>query len=223
MKDTCYSKLSEDWEAVAAPVHGMAEMRLGAGVKTLAEQLQMALGEGCDVDAGFFEDMWTRGFEESIRGYQKRRTEARPIPDCTFASLNNLGRWSWINAALWAEPIAERFNAVSVREEDVVYRKHTGQGDRTFATAYAVMESERACEDGLESLYPATTQEARQLLDLTDQITGAGLKSAYRRLVKKWHPDHFEGAPERERSAAKERLAAVNHAYRLLQTAVAGL
>lgn len=59
--------------------------------------------------------------------------------------------------------------------------------------------------------------EALSALELSGDATPAEIKTAYRDLVKIWHPDRF-GTDERLRKRAEERLQGINEAYRALES-----
>ena len=54
------------------------------------------------------------------------------------------------------------------------------------------------------------------LLGVDKNATDADIKSAYRNLAKKYHPDKFSTAPESEKKAAEEKFKDINHAYSVL-------
>ena len=50
--------------------------------------------------------------------------------------------------------------------------------------------------------------EARTLLELAERATMEEIRSNYRRLMRKWHPDHCTGDPEHCRKMAQRLSAA---------------
>lgn len=59
-------------------------------------------------------------------------------------------------------------------------------------------------------------QECLRLLELRNAADGDQLHTAYRRQVKRWHPDQFAHQPEIH-ARAEERLKRVNQAYFILK------
>ena len=55
-----------------------------------------------------------------------------------------------------------------------------------------------------------------QILGLQKGASDAEIKSAYRNLAKKYHPDLYAGKPENEKKAAEEKFKEINHAYTVL-------
>lgn len=72
-------------------------------------------------------------------------------------------------------------------------------------------------------------QTCLQVLELEAPITPARIHRAYRRMVKRWHPDQFAAHEPSVRVLAEEHLKTINEAYAILkakgrtvQTAAAG-
>ena len=55
-----------------------------------------------------------------------------------------------------------------------------------------------------------------EILGLGKNATDEEIKSAYRRLAKKYHPDLYTTKPEAERKEAEEMFKKINHAYQVL-------
>jgi DnaJ-class molecular chaperone len=55
-------------------------------------------------------------------------------------------------------------------------------------------------------------EHAREMLKLHDRITLAEIKSQYKTLMKKWHPDRCSEDPEQ----CKEKAQQITQAYQLL-------
>lgn len=63
-----------------------------------------------------------------------------------------------------------------------------------------------------------TVQEARLVLDVSEEASSDDTRTAYRNLVKQWHPDHPELSADRE--LALSRMREIIEAYRVLQGSV---
>ena len=55
-----------------------------------------------------------------------------------------------------------------------------------------------------------------ETLGVNKNATDEEIKSAYRRMAKKYHPDLYSTKPEAERKAAEEQFKKINHAYDVL-------
>ncbi len=60
-----------------------------------------------------------------------------------------------------------------------------------------------------------TVQEARLVLDVSEEASSDDARTAYRNLVKQWHPDHPELSAQSE--FAQSRMREIIEAYRVLQ------
>ena len=60
-----------------------------------------------------------------------------------------------------------------------------------------------------------TVQEARSVLDVSEEASSDDTRTAYRNLVKQWHPDHPELSGESE--LALSRMREIIEAYRVLR------
>jgi len=58
-----------------------------------------------------------------------------------------------------------------------------------------------------------------EILGLTKTASADDIKSAYRKLAKKYHPDLYTTASEAEKKSAEEKFKEVNHAYEVLSDA----
>jgi DnaJ-domain-containing protein 1 len=63
---------------------------------------------------------------------------------------------------------------------------------------------------------PLTLEGARQLLAVASTSTREQIKTAYRRMASRYHPDRLVSGTEKERQLGTDRMAAINEAYRLL-------
>ncbi|MCQ2409558.1 MAG: molecular chaperone DnaJ [Clostridia bacterium] len=55
-----------------------------------------------------------------------------------------------------------------------------------------------------------------EILGVDKNASQDDLKSAYRKLAKKYHPDVYAASPESEKKAAEEKFKEINHAYEVL-------
>lgn len=54
------------------------------------------------------------------------------------------------------------------------------------------------------------------VLGVSENASADEIKTAYRNLAKKYHPDKFTGKPEEEKKAAEEKFKRISHAYDVL-------
>ena len=78
-------------------------------------------------------------------------------------------------------------------------------------------ERRKTHEARFENVTNTRTKEALQLLEITENADEQEIKSAYRRLVKRYHPDTLSAnVSEKEREEATERFRSIHEAYEFL-------
>ena len=78
-------------------------------------------------------------------------------------------------------------------------------------------KGQKAHETRFENVTNTRTKEALQLLEITENADEQEIKSAYRRMAKKYHPDKLPaGISEKEREEAVERFRSIHEAYEFL-------
>ena len=60
------------------------------------------------------------------------------------------------------------------------------------------------------------SEDLYNILGVSKTATDAEIKSAYRQLAKKYHPDLYAGKPEAEKKEAEEKFKKISHAYDVL-------
>jgi hypothetical protein len=171
----------------------------------LLAQLQPILGHEAEPDPAFFIDSWTIGVTAASENYLHRHHESKPrevshaselpsyIPSFTFVSFLNI------------EPTAP---AVSSSPEKAI--------DRTKDLSGFVYQEE---EVELDLTGPLTLQTASRLLGVAANSSREQIRTAYRRMAGRYHPDRQESAGQQHRKQASDRMAAINAAYHMLSTA----
>ena len=61
--------------------------------------------------------------------------------------------------------------------------------------------------------FKLTDIEAATILGLSSSFTGEEELTAYRELVKKYHPDNYDNASEKEKKFAHEKMIKINEAH----------
>ena len=78
-------------------------------------------------------------------------------------------------------------------------------------------ERQKAHETRFKNVTNARTREALQLLEITENADEQEIKSAYRRLAKKYHPDTLPAnVSEEEKEEAATRFRSIHEAYEFL-------
>jgi len=79
-------------------------------------------------------------------------------------------------------------------------------------------ETDKAPLRSAVSPTPAEFLECYRLLGLAPGAGWTDVRAAYRREIRKWHPDRQARRTPHDRTAAEDRTKAINHAYRTLST-----
>ena len=58
-----------------------------------------------------------------------------------------------------------------------------------------------------------TTENSYRMLGLEPGASAEEVKRAYRRLAKRWHPDHYQQSPVLDRDLAEEKFKEIKGAY----------
>jgi DnaJ like chaperone protein len=62
-----------------------------------------------------------------------------------------------------------------------------------------------------------TQRHACRVLGVTETSSREQIRSAYRRMVGRWHPDRMQHSSDETRRMANEQMIAINQAYSLLR------
>lgn len=113
---------------------------------------------------------------------------------------------------------AERMRAKRSRSQ-AVYEPEVDEATPNYwATDNLFRDSERLGHAQLASRPdPTVVHELFSVLDLRDGASEDEVSAAYKRLVKKHHPDRYVGADEATRSFHEERIRDINMAYHALR------
>ena len=173
--------------------------------------MQQLLGEDCLPDAEFFVGCWTVGAATAAGNLLDRQ--------CLQRKENGKSADSW------------KFNTFSpsFSSEDFVRNQQMRASSLPSSQPGDVLssnppENEDPDQNWNNDFYnsdfdasdPLTVERARRLLGVAADSTPAQIKSAYRHLVRRCHPDRLEGRSTQVRQTATDRMIAINKAYYLL-------
>jgi DnaJ-domain-containing protein 1 len=169
-------------------------------------QIDQALGEGTEPDAEFFVDRWTVGLAaalENLRRRQRLKDRAHNILAWnTFSSYLPFFTVR-VEASVAAAPAPRKSPAAegSVPDPQQLCGEHandaqSAEGDGAFGSV--------------------TLESARRLLGVAATSTREQIRSAYRNLASRYHPDRLAWGGSQVQKLAGDRMATINEAYRLL-------
>jgi DnaJ-domain-containing protein 1 len=178
--------------------------------------MEEILGTHAEPDPLFFVDSWTMGLEAATESLQARRHPAKSHDAPVHSAFDFQVPVAFI-------PVV--FSQDAPRSAD--FSTFTPIG---FREAYGVpAPSLQSAAPGPQKFHrpeppssvpdpaqPLTLQSAYSLLGVADPCSREQIKSAYRQLVRRYHPDRLPSSTSEERRIATDRMTAINQAYHLL-------
>ena len=202
---------------------------VGAG-GTFSDQMENVLGLDAEPDPLFFVETWTLGLDTAAQNFQARHQNTHQNTHHTHQGRSQ-GTRHWDGGASGFRSFD--FSVPLVFVQDVL---PSTLGDReeflpagfsaAWKSAYGVRpsgthvgpKSAASREEALPQMpgLPITAEDAFRLLGVCATSTRKEIKSAYRQLVWRYHPDRLEHPTEQDQRIATDRMTAINEAYRLL-------
>jgi hypothetical protein len=173
-------------------------------------QIEEILGANCGPDPLFFVESWSVGIFPATQNLHARREAAtRDFEASSFRPFD-------FSVPLWIEEEETRdlhsFSSISAAWRDAY-------GVCGSSSPASAIQQDDAAFNACPAGKPLTPEIARRVLGLGAMSTRDEIKTAYRRLVRRYHPDRLELVSERERRIATERMISINEAYHLLSGA----
>jgi DnaJ-domain-containing protein 1 len=172
----------------------------------LVDDLLQLFGEDFDPDSQFLEESWLFGTAAALQNLQRRRrTQAeREQQNRAFREFGSIG------AAFFVEQhgrameffLADRAATIASHYDPTWSQQHPQQ--------YETPQADRPCDDAMP------LARARLLLEVAPDSTREQVRSAYRRMVTRWHPDRLQLCTDEIRSYATQQMADLNQAYCLI-------
>jgi len=192
-------------------------------VWTLADEIQRLMGADAQPDPLFFEESWTLGAPTAAENLRRRRRQQ--TEGVVFGEFDNLGAQAYVQQrAWWADDFAATQNDAATGEANAEWTLWRGEepSARTEDSArqWEAGPSERANRSTSEAIsvsIPMTQRHACRVLGVTETSSREQIRSAYRRMVGRWHPDRMQHSSDETRRMANEQMIAINQAYSLLR------
>lgn len=167
-------------------------------------QINQVLDSEAAPDAAFFVDSWTVGLAAASENF-RRRQEPRTA-DCVLPW--NL---SWSLPPFFVAP------AEGAAEPTWPLREARPQSALPDPRPHAELDDDRTLPiDDPCIAGPCTQESARRILGVTNLSTREQIRTAYRKLAARFHPDRLASRSLQEQKLAGDRMASINEAYRLL-------
>jgi hypothetical protein len=193
---------------------------------SFVDDIQQLFGAEFEPDPIFLEESWTLGMPAALENMSRRRQaqsgsehEGRAFRELTLGTpifVENSERAAETVVANRAATIASRYESTWTRHnaQAVAAQTRITQQRRT-----AEPPQTRAAQEAEPIAQPRGRMDvahARQLFGVTAESTREQIRSGYRRMVRRWHPDHLQGASKEVREQATQMMATINEAFRLL-------
>jgi len=198
-----------------------------------AAGIQQLLGEDFDLDPRFLEESWTLGLAVAMENWERRqRTQVeRERESHAFRELTSFAAFNFIESdpsaadsllADHAAAVARRYDA-SWSYPEPAATTLSAAAPVSHATPYEVPQYESAeigpeIDLDFDPSEPMTQARACLLLEVAADTSRELLRSAYRRMVSRWHPDRLQLCTDEIRHYATQQMAAINEAYSLLRS-----
>jgi DnaJ-domain-containing protein 1 len=177
-------------------------------------ELHQLLGDDAEPDALFFVESWTLGTPRAVENARQRKRARgdREQQSSVFRQFSNLGSQFYIEEMLRT---AEQFRpSHTAGSSPMPHAWIPAQPYGTVAQGSADWPEEWNLNQ--DTTLPMTQDRACRILGVTAKSTQGEIKTAYRRMVNRWHPDRLPCNAEEERQTATIKMTAINEAYRLL-------
>lgn len=193
-----------------------------------AAQVQQVLREDCNPDAEFFVRWWA---EDAVSAADDLLHRHRIVQERERQSPSSMD-FSYFSPSFSAAEFLECQQMCNASTPASHVTTAASPGPSTpRPSAPGALANQSPCQNwqgdwpddsGVEfdPRNPLTIEQARRVLRVQANSTPVQIKSAYRHLVRIYHPDRFEGQSSVARQTATNRMMAINRAYNLLAAAV---
>ena len=184
-----------------------------AAAPSFVGQMEDLLGAHAEPDPLFFVDSWTIGLEAATENLQARQHLTTNHNTSTFRAFD------FSVPLVFMEECTPDFSAGM----PLGFREAYGVPARSFPSdVFRSMKSaapEPVPEQSLnlpDPNQPLTLQSACCLLGVAPTDSREQIKTAYRQLVRRYHPDRLASSSSEARRVATDRMITINQAYRLI-------
>ena len=178
--------------------------------------MEQLLGEDYEPDPLFFVDSWTIGVQAAAQSFQARQQVRLSDPQA-FRAFDFSMPLNFVDAS--AQPAYPR-SSTHAGFTNAFREAYGGSGSPSSHRAATSTQKTIPHQDRTfpapETDQSLALQSACLLLGVPISSSRDQIKTAYRQLVRRYHPDRLEQSSEEERRMATDRMISINQAYHLL-------
>jgi DnaJ-domain-containing protein 1 len=191
---------------------------------SFVDDIQQLFGSDFEPDPIFLEESWTLGMPAALENLHRRR-QAQAGSEHLFRELNSAETVLFVeNSEGAAETLLANRAATIASRYESTWTRHNAQAvaaqTRNTQQSRTAEQPQTGTAQEAEPVAPPRDRmdvaHARQLFGVTAESTREQIRSGYRRMVRRWHPDHLQGASAEVREQATQMMATINEAFRLL-------
>ena len=201
-----YASRAWIWESHAAATVQPGTAETGTSFQ---KEIERILGEDAEPDAAFFIDCWSSGAAEASENFVRRRNALKSSA-CQLTGWSNRSSFVPIGTDKTGASTVGRSTARKEYHEVISFLDQR-QDDREQQD-----DMDSLCDS--ETLCPLTVESAYRLLGISATSSRNEIRTAYRKLASRYHPDLLARSGARAQKMAANRMASINDAYRLLRT-----
>ncbi len=193
---------------------------------SFVDDIQQLFGSEFEPDEIFLEESWTLGMPAALENMHRRR-QAQAGSEHESRAFGELN----LGTPIFVENSERAAETVLLSRAATIASRYESTWTRHNAQAVAAQTRIKQQSQTAEPRQTGTVQEAepvaqprgcmdvahaRQLFGVGAESTREQIRSGYRRMVRRWHPDHLQGASAEVREQATQMMATINEAFRLL-------
>jgi DnaJ-domain-containing protein 1 len=180
-------------------------------------ELQQFLGTDTEPDTLFFVESWTLGIPKAVENARQRKMECA---DRDEQHNRMFHQFADLASRIYVEEVLRTMEQLRWSQaSDSSPKPHKWVPAQPYgADLEESADWPEGWNDNQDTDLPMTPDLACRILGVSAKSTHGEIKTAYRRMVNRWHPDRLESHAEQERQTATRKMTAINQAHRLLCT-----
>jgi hypothetical protein len=183
--------------------------------------MEHLLGDHAEPDPLFFVETWTSGIEAATLSFQSRHHTTRHNDNAAMGATAEAPFHHPLNFAMSFSVPLTFIDDVSSNSTDLssgfsaAWKDAYGNNGPSSSAHSAAAHHDAPASSPAPNL-PLTADDACRTLGVPPTSTRKQIKTAYRQLVWRYHPDRLIHSSDQDRRVATDRMTSLNEAYHLL-------